>query len=54
MDWEKFIFFPQCDSFLNRKNYRITIERRTQSEEHDTGKHRQLREDSIRSNLSAA
>ncbi|XP_036952806.1 atrial natriuretic peptide receptor 3 [Acanthopagrus latus] len=40
--------------YFFRKNYRITIERRTQSEEHDTGKHRQLREDSIRSNLSAA
>ncbi|XP_030633042.1 atrial natriuretic peptide receptor 3 [Chanos chanos] len=37
-----------------RKNYRITIERRTQREECDIGKHRQLREDSIRSNFSAA
>ncbi|KAM9360460.1 atrial natriuretic peptide receptor 3 [Symphorus nematophorus] len=40
--------------YFFRKNYRITIERRTHSEECDTGKHRQLREDSIRSNLSAA
>ncbi|KAK5909200.1 hypothetical protein CesoFtcFv8_003151 [Champsocephalus esox] len=40
--------------YLFRKNYRITIERRTQGEECDTGKHRQLREDSIRSNFSAA
>uniref|UniRef100_A0A3Q4B1P0 Receptor ligand binding region domain-containing protein n=1 Tax=Mola mola TaxID=94237 RepID=A0A3Q4B1P0_MOLML len=39
--------------YFFRKNYRITIERRTHSEECDTGKHRQLREDSIRSNLSA-
>uniref|UniRef100_A0A4W5JPW1 Receptor ligand binding region domain-containing protein n=1 Tax=Hucho hucho TaxID=62062 RepID=A0A4W5JPW1_9TELE len=38
----------------NRKNYRITIERRTAREECDIGKHRQLREDSIRSNFSAA
>ncbi|XP_066568134.1 atrial natriuretic peptide receptor 3 isoform X1 [Amia ocellicauda] len=37
-----------------RKNYRITIERRAQREECDIGKHRQLREDSIRSNFSAA
>ncbi|KAM4607253.1 atrial natriuretic peptide receptor 3 [Polymixia lowei] len=36
------------------KNYRITVERRTQTEECDIGKHRQLREDSIRSNFSAA
>ncbi|XP_020486704.1 atrial natriuretic peptide receptor 3 [Labrus bergylta] len=40
--------------YFFRKNYRITIERRTHTEECDTGKHRQLREDSIRSNLSAA
>ncbi|XP_034548111.1 atrial natriuretic peptide receptor 3 [Notolabrus celidotus] len=40
--------------YFFRKNYRITIERRTLTEECDTGKHRQLREDSIRSNLSAA
>lgn len=40
--------------YFFRKNYRITIERRTQNEDCDTGKHRQLREDSIRSNLSAA
>lgn len=37
-----------------RKNYRITIERRARREECDIGKHRQLREDSIRSNFSAA
>ncbi|XP_071337870.1 atrial natriuretic peptide receptor 3 [Trachinotus anak] len=40
--------------YFFRKNYRITIERRAHSEEVDTGKHRQLREDSIRSNFSAA
>uniref|UniRef100_UPI0037E9290C atrial natriuretic peptide receptor 3 n=1 Tax=Semicossyphus pulcher TaxID=241346 RepID=UPI0037E9290C len=40
--------------YFFRKNYRITIERRTNTEECDTGKHRQLREDSIRSNLSAS
>ncbi|XP_061115514.1 atrial natriuretic peptide receptor 3 isoform X2 [Conger conger] len=40
--------------YFFRKNYRITIERRTQREECDIGKHRQLREDSIRSNFSAA
>uniref|UniRef100_A0A8D3DZG0 Natriuretic peptide receptor 3 n=1 Tax=Scophthalmus maximus TaxID=52904 RepID=A0A8D3DZG0_SCOMX len=40
--------------YFFRKNYRITIERRSRSEEGDTGKHRQLREDSIRSNFSAA
>uniref|UniRef100_A0A8C9XRC9 Natriuretic peptide receptor 3 n=1 Tax=Sander lucioperca TaxID=283035 RepID=A0A8C9XRC9_SANLU len=40
--------------YFFRKNYRITIERRTHSEECDTGKHRQLREDSIRSHFSAA
>ncbi|XP_026199290.1 atrial natriuretic peptide receptor 3 [Anabas testudineus] len=40
--------------YFFRKNYRITIERRTHNEESDTRKHRQLREDSIRSNFSAA
>ncbi|XP_029365994.1 atrial natriuretic peptide receptor 3 isoform X1 [Echeneis naucrates] len=40
--------------YFFRKNYRITIERRTHAEDDDTGKHRQLREDSIRSNFSAA
>uniref|UniRef100_A0A3B4XCA5 Natriuretic peptide receptor 3 n=1 Tax=Seriola lalandi dorsalis TaxID=1841481 RepID=A0A3B4XCA5_SERLL len=40
--------------YFFRKNYRITIERRAHSEEGDTRKHRQLREDSIRSNFSAA
>ncbi|XP_010875252.1 atrial natriuretic peptide receptor 3 isoform X2 [Esox lucius] len=40
--------------YFFRKNYRITIERRTTREECDIGKHRQLREDSIRSNFSAA
>jgi atrial natriuretic peptide clearance receptor len=36
------------------KNYRISIDRRTRLEQCDIGKHRQLREDSIRSNFSAA
>nr|XP_057927765.1 atrial natriuretic peptide receptor 3 [Doryrhamphus excisus] len=40
--------------YFFRKNYRIIIERRTHGEECTTGKHRQLREDSIRSNFSAA
>ncbi|KAF7646845.1 hypothetical protein LDENG_00181520 [Lucifuga dentata] len=40
--------------YFFRKNYRITIERRSQSNECDTRKHRQLREDSIRSNFSTA
>ncbi|XP_023692429.1 atrial natriuretic peptide receptor 3-like isoform X1 [Paramormyrops kingsleyae] len=40
--------------YFFRKNYRITIERRTQREDCNIGKHRQLREDSIRSNFSAA
>ncbi|XP_077417706.1 atrial natriuretic peptide receptor 3 [Vanacampus margaritifer] len=40
--------------YFFRKNYRITIERRAHIEESTIGKHRQLREDSIRSNLSAA
>uniref|UniRef100_A0A672NJM2 Atrial natriuretic peptide receptor 3-like n=1 Tax=Sinocyclocheilus grahami TaxID=75366 RepID=A0A672NJM2_SINGR len=44
---------PSCKLLL-LKNYRITIERRTPREECDIGKHRQLREDSIRSNFSAA
>ncbi|XP_027018526.1 atrial natriuretic peptide receptor 3 isoform X1 [Tachysurus fulvidraco] len=39
--------------YFFRKNYRITIERRARREQCD-GKHRQLREDSIRSNFSAA
>uniref|UniRef100_H3CAI5 Natriuretic peptide receptor 3 n=1 Tax=Tetraodon nigroviridis TaxID=99883 RepID=H3CAI5_TETNG len=38
--------------YFIRKNYKITIERRTQAEECNTAKHRQLREDSIRSNFS--
>ncbi|XP_039614417.1 atrial natriuretic peptide receptor 3 isoform X1 [Polypterus senegalus] len=40
--------------YFFRKNYRITIERRIQREECNIGKHRQLREDSIRSNFSTA
>ncbi|XP_069001417.1 atrial natriuretic peptide receptor 3 [Embiotoca jacksoni] len=40
--------------YFFRKNYRITIERRTHGEACDSGKHRQLREDSIRSNFTAA
>uniref|UniRef100_A0A673XEH1 Natriuretic peptide receptor 3 n=1 Tax=Salmo trutta TaxID=8032 RepID=A0A673XEH1_SALTR len=40
--------------YFIRKNYTITIERRTAREERDMGKHRQLREDSVRSNFSAA
>ncbi|KAL2092392.1 hypothetical protein ACEWY4_012190 [Coilia grayii] len=40
--------------YFFRKNYRITIERRTNREEFNAGKHRQLREDSIRSNFSTA
>ncbi|CAL8348221.1 unnamed protein product [Lota lota] len=40
--------------YFFRKNYRISIDRRTRLEECDIGKHRQLREDSIRSNFSAA
>ncbi|XP_030579329.1 atrial natriuretic peptide receptor 3 [Archocentrus centrarchus] len=40
--------------YFFRKNYRITIERRTRGEECESRKHRQLREDSIRSNFSAA
>lgn len=40
--------------YFFRKNYRITIEPRTQREECNAGKHRQLREDSIRSNFTTA
>ncbi|XP_075443839.1 atrial natriuretic peptide receptor 3 isoform X2 [Ascaphus truei] len=40
--------------YLFRKKYRITIERRNQQEDCNIGKHRQLREDSIRSHFSAA
>lgn len=40
--------------YFFRKNYRITIQRRTHGEERESRKHRQLREDSIRSNFSAA
>ncbi|XP_067401585.1 atrial natriuretic peptide receptor 3 isoform X2 [Emydura macquarii macquarii] len=40
--------------YFFRKKYRITIERRSQQEECNMGKHRQLREDSIRSHFSAA
>ncbi|KAL4660807.1 atrial natriuretic peptide receptor 3-like [Arapaima gigas] len=40
--------------YFFRKNYRITIERRVPQEDCNIGKHRQLREDSIRSNFSAA
>ncbi|KAM9137972.1 atrial natriuretic peptide receptor 3 isoform 1-T1 [Pangshura tecta] len=40
--------------YFFRKKYRITIERRRQQEECNVGKHRQLREDSIRSHFSAA
>ncbi|XP_059921303.1 atrial natriuretic peptide receptor 3 [Gadus macrocephalus] len=40
--------------YFFRKNYRISIDRRTRLEPCDIGKHRQLREDSIRSNFSAA
>nr|XP_020454820.1 atrial natriuretic peptide receptor 3 [Monopterus albus] len=40
--------------YFFRKNYRITIERRIHNEEEDTRKHRHLREDSIRTNFSAA
>ncbi|XP_034025626.1 atrial natriuretic peptide receptor 3 [Thalassophryne amazonica] len=40
--------------YFFKKNYRITIERRTQTEECHMRKHHQLREDSIRSNFSAA
>ncbi|KAI5088397.1 atrial natriuretic peptide receptor 3 isoform X2 [Silurus meridionalis] len=39
--------------YFFRKNYKITIERRARREQCD-GKHRQLREDSIRSNFSTA
>uniref|UniRef100_A0A3B5LNS1 Receptor ligand binding region domain-containing protein n=1 Tax=Xiphophorus couchianus TaxID=32473 RepID=A0A3B5LNS1_9TELE len=40
--------------YFFRKNYRITIQRRTRVEESESMKHHQLREDSIRSNFSAA
>ncbi|XP_028916247.1 atrial natriuretic peptide receptor 3 isoform X2 [Ornithorhynchus anatinus] len=40
--------------YFFRKKYRITIERRTQQEESNIGKHRELREDSIRSHFSVA
>ncbi|XP_077457637.1 atrial natriuretic peptide receptor 3 isoform X2 [Stigmatopora argus] len=40
--------------YFFRKNYRITIERRADGEACASRKHRHLREDSIRSNLSAA
>ncbi|XP_054880822.1 atrial natriuretic peptide receptor 3 isoform X2 [Poeciliopsis prolifica] len=40
--------------YFFRKNYRITIQRRTHVEEPESMKHHQLREDSIRSNFSAA
>ncbi|OWK02221.1 NPR3 [Cervus elaphus hippelaphus] len=38
--------------YFFRKKYRITIERRNQQEESNVGKHRELREDSIRSHFS--
>ncbi|XP_053265266.1 atrial natriuretic peptide receptor 3 isoform X2 [Podarcis raffonei] len=40
--------------YFFRKKYKITIERRSQLEEYNIGKHWQLREDSIRSHFSAA
>ncbi|XP_061881374.1 atrial natriuretic peptide receptor 3 isoform X1 [Entelurus aequoreus] len=40
--------------YFFRKNYRVSIERRALAEECGAGKHRQLREDSIRSHFSAA
>ncbi|XP_029435053.1 atrial natriuretic peptide receptor 3 isoform X2 [Rhinatrema bivittatum] len=40
--------------YFFRKKYRITIERRHQRGDCNIGKHRQLREDSIRSNFSTA
>ncbi|XP_075697800.1 atrial natriuretic peptide receptor 3 isoform X1 [Rhinoderma darwinii] len=40
--------------YFFRKKYRITIERRNHHDDCNIGKHRQLREDSIRSNFSAA
>ncbi|XP_056275252.1 atrial natriuretic peptide receptor 3 [Pseudoliparis swirei] len=40
--------------YFFRKNFRVTIARRAHSEEDDTGKHRHLREDSIRSHFSTA
>ncbi|ETE68567.1 Atrial natriuretic peptide receptor 3, partial [Ophiophagus hannah] len=50
-----FYIFRNHSYFLPlRKKYKITIERRNQLEEYNIGKHRQLREDSIRSHFSAA
>nr|CAA55330.1 homologue to natriuretic peptide clearance receptor [Rattus norvegicus] len=40
--------------YFFRKKYRITIERRNHQEESNIGKHRELREDSIRSHFSVA
>lgn len=40
--------------YFLRKNYRITIERRTNRDDCEVGKRRQLREDSIRSSYSAS
>uniref|UniRef100_A0A8C2RWU7 Atrial natriuretic peptide receptor 3 n=1 Tax=Capra hircus TaxID=9925 RepID=A0A8C2RWU7_CAPHI len=40
--------------YFFRKKYRITIERRNHQEESNVGKHRELREDSIRSHFSVA
>ncbi|KAM8865936.1 atrial natriuretic peptide receptor 3 [Synchiropus picturatus] len=40
--------------YFFRKHFRITIERRTHADACESGKHRQLREDSIRSSFSAA
>lgn len=40
--------------YFFRKKYRITIERRSQQEQRNMGKHRELREDSIRSHFSVA
>ncbi|XP_036782498.2 atrial natriuretic peptide receptor 3 isoform X5 [Manis pentadactyla] len=40
--------------YFFRKKYRITIERRSEQEESNVGKHRELREDSIRSHFSVA
>lgn len=50
--WHVVTRLLSCNLFNCRKNYKITIERRTQAEECNTAKHRQLREDSIRSNFS--
>uniref|UniRef100_A0A8C6M7X2 Natriuretic peptide receptor 3 n=1 Tax=Nothobranchius furzeri TaxID=105023 RepID=A0A8C6M7X2_NOTFU len=40
--------------YFFRKNYRITIQRRSRADEPYCGKHHQLREDSIKSHFSAA